>query len=116
MRDTYDIKPGDLLVVNEVEYPIRSVAEWDVDFRTHASFLRMAKKTASTKRNPGVVGGKRGDPVTNLTNLPCTPLDPVNAEIVKRLAIDTPYELLQTFITADTVTYHLVIEDLRTSA
>ena len=63
-----------------------------------SGFSRMATVTASTKRAPAVSGGKRGAPTTNLTGLKVTPLDPVDPELRQRLALDTPHELLQTFV------------------
>jgi len=63
-----------------------------------ASFSRLATETASTKRNPAIASGKRGSPATYLTGLRCTPLDPVDPEMRNRLNLDTPYELLQTFV------------------
>jgi len=62
------------------------------------SFARLASVTASTKRPPTISSGKRGAPATNVASLKCTPLDPVDAELRQRLALDTPHELLQTFV------------------
>lgn len=61
-------------------------------------FLTVA---ASTKRAPTVSGGKRGAPTTKLASLTVTPLDPVEAELRQRLALNTPHELLQTFCDGD---------------
>lgn len=63
-----------------------------------ASFSRLATATASTQRTPAISGGKRGAPVTQIASLNCTPLDPLDAEIRQRLALETPHELLQTFV------------------
>jgi hypothetical protein len=41
----------------------------------------MASVTASTKRRPSASGGIIGVPVTNLSSLSCTPLDPIDAEL-----------------------------------
>lgn len=88
-----------------------------------------------------ISGGKRGVPTTYLTGVKATPLDPVDPELRKRLALETPHELLQTFLlgsqdvlpgdilVSGTVEYpirssaewsdhgevlrHLVVEDLR---
>lgn len=106
-----DIREGDTLVVGVDEYPIRSCAEWS--WRFGHGFRRMATVTASTKRSPAISGGKRGTPTTNLTELSCTPLDPVDAEVRQRLGLDTPHELLQTFIAGGTTFYHLVVEELK---
>jgi len=58
----------------------------------------MATVTASTKRPPAIVDGKRGAAVTHVASLACTPLDPVDAEIRERVGLQTPHELLQTHI------------------
>jgi len=65
---------------------------------TGKSFARAANVTASTKRPPDISGGKRGTPATNIESLSCTPLDPINPELRQRLGLDTPHELLQTFV------------------
>lgn len=65
------------------------------------SFNRMATVTASTKRAT-LSSGKRGAPATYLASLACTPLDPADpsmrAEIQQRFKLQTPVELLQTFV------------------
>lgn len=61
-------------------------------------FRRFATVTASTKRAPAISGGKRGTPVTEIASLRCTPLDPVDAELRQRLSLETPHELMQTFV------------------
>lgn len=106
-----DIREGDVLVVSSVEYPIRSCAEWA--YRYGHGMSRLTTETASTKRAPAIASGKRGTPSTNLTGLSCTPLDPVDAEIRQRFGLETPHELLQTFVDGGTTFYHLVIEDLK---
>lgn len=59
---------------------------------------RFLTVTASTKRAPALSSGKRGAPVAYVTSLLCTPLDPVDPELRQRLALNTPHELLQTFV------------------
>jgi hypothetical protein len=59
---------------------------------------RFLTETASTKRPPAISSGKRGTPATKISSLKCTPLDPVDPELRQRLAINTPHELLQTFV------------------
>jgi len=63
-----------------------------------SGFAHMATVTASTKRVAAPVSGKTTTPAANLTGVKCTPLDPVDAELQKRLGLDTPHELLQTFV------------------
>lgn len=110
---TLDIVEGDILVIGSREYPIKSCAEWEDTRMNTSAFRRMAYKDADTKRPPAISGGKRGAPATNLTSLKCTPLDPVNPEIQKRVALDAPIELLQTFVTDGDGFVHLVVEDIK---
>jgi len=63
-----------------------------------SAFRHMATVRASTKRAAAPVSGKTSAPAANLASLKCTPLDPVDAELSKRLGLDTPHELLQTFV------------------
>lgn len=66
-----------------------------------ASFTRLATVTASTKRPPGVVGGKRGAATTHVSSLACTPLDPIDPEVRQRLMLESPNAILETFMQAD---------------
>lgn len=66
-----------------------------------SSFSRMATETASTKRPPAVSGNKRGAATTNIKTLACTPLDPVQPDLKQRMGLNSPHELLQTFVTGD---------------
>jgi hypothetical protein len=108
-----DIVEGDTLVVGSREYPIRSCEEWETTRMNTLGFRRMATKAASTKRAPAISSGKRGASTSHLTNLKCTPLDPVSAEIQRRIALDTPMELLQTFLTDGAGFVLIVVEDLK---
>lgn len=110
-----DILPGDRLVVGSKEYPIRAVEEWDRHrMGLSASYLRMATVSCSTKRNPAIDGdGNRGDPVTNLTGLLCTPLDPGSAEIIQRPGTNAPMEVLRCIISDSTDFVQLTLEDLK---
>jgi hypothetical protein len=68
---------------------------------TSPSFTRLATVSASTKRPPSVSSGKRGTATTNVANLSCTPLDPIDSETRARLVIDSPAVILETFMQAD---------------
>ena len=107
-----DIREGDILVVGAKEYPIRSCAEW-VWGRSGRAMRRFLTVTASTKRQPAISGGKRGLAETYLVAIPCTPLDPVDPELMKRMALDTPHEVLQTFVDGGDTYYHLMLEDMK---
>lgn len=66
-----------------------------------ASFDRLASVTASTKRPPAMVDGKRGAPVVYIASLACTPLDPTGqgvGRLAERVILETPHEVLQTFV------------------
>ena len=68
---------------------------------TRAGAERLATQVVSFKRPPVTVGGKRGTPTVFLTGVRCTPLDPVDPEIRFRLGVETPHEILQTFVMQD---------------
>jgi hypothetical protein len=108
-----DILEGDVLVVGGKDYPIKECAEWKTTRMNTPGFRRMAVESASTKRPPALFSGIRSEAVTHLTGLRCTPLDPVSADIQKRVALETPMELLQTFVTDSSGFVHLVVEDLK---
>lgn len=104
------------------------------------SFSDMATVSASTKR-AAIVSGKRGTPSVNVAALDCLPLDPVSPELRQTMELETPHELLQTFVEGDydikegdllvvdaveypikscaewtwrdTTQFHLILEDLR---
>lgn len=63
------------------------------------SFLKMATVTASTKRS-SMSGALRGTPSTYLTGITCMPLDPVSAETLTRLKLDSGYDVRQTYVDA----------------
>lgn len=107
-----DVREGDILVVHGREYPIRACAEWKWRHTTR-SLRRMLTESCSTMRAPGVVDGKRGAPAVHLTALPCMPLDPVDAEISRRMGLETPHELLQTILDGGDVFYSIVLEQLK---
>ena len=70
---------------------------------TTTSFDRLATESASTKRAT-VVDGKRGVPAVHVATLACTPLDPLGGDegIRLREVLETPHELLQTFVAGET--------------
>ena len=109
-----DIKEGDVLVSGTNEYPVRAVLYYEkADWNTK-SFAHMATKTVSTKRNPTVdASGKRGTLTTSLTGLKATPLDPADQEIIQRLALESPVQLLETFIADSAGFVQLIVEDLK---
>jgi hypothetical protein len=109
-----NIREGDFLVIGSNEYPIRSVGEWSsLRLTSTKAFQKQATVSASTKRSPAIASGKRGTPATLLTGLSCTPLDPVDPEISRRLGLDTPHELLQTFLADSTGFVVLIVEELK---
>lgn len=107
-----DIASGDILVVAEVEYPIKAAAAWPgARFRS-----RRATVPASTKRaNPA--SGMISSPTTLLTGLLVTPLVPMSGEqstgLLEANALDTSFIALQCFAGDESGFYHLIIEDTR---
>ncbi len=102
-----DILEGDVLVVAGKEYPIKSCADWNRTGMNNRTFSHYATTSCSTKRT------KKGEPATNLSNLKCVPLMPVDAELRKRLALETPNELKQTFLVDASGFVHLILEELK---
>ena len=108
-----DIREGDLLVIEDVEYPIRAVAEWSWHGHgSNRSMKRMATVRASTKRSPAVVDGKRGSPSVNIA-LWVMPLAPVDAETRQSVMLDAPHELKETYAVDGDEFYHLVVEVMK---
>lgn len=65
---------------------------------TSPTFNALARIPCNTLRAPALSDGKRGSAVAFLTGLRCTPLDPINSELTPRSLLNTPGELIQTFI------------------
>jgi len=107
-----DILEGDLLVVGSTEYPIKSCAEWSTSKFLSGSFVRLATVAVSTKRS-AIANGMRSAPATNLTGLTAMPLDPVSAEQAATVHLETPAELVQTFVTDGSGFVHLILEVLK---
>lgn len=63
-----------------------------------ASFFSMSTTTASTKRNPVASGIIIAAPATYLTGLKILPLMPVSDEIIQRYLLQSPKELLVTYV------------------
>lgn len=64
-------------------------------------WVRLATESADVLR-ASIVGGKRGDPVTVLTGLSCTPVQPMDGAesgaLLQRLRWDTPHQAKETFV------------------
>ncbi len=60
--------------------------------------IRLMPNLVETKRPPDVTDGRRAEPETFLTNVPCSNLFPVEAEVAQLLPNKSPKELLQTFV------------------
>jgi hypothetical protein len=61
------------------------------------SFERFLTVTASTKRPPALVAGKRGAPVTNLATLLIGEFQPTSPEIVATMVFDGAHDILTTY-------------------
>lgn len=64
-------------------------------------FSYFANATCATKRTPAISGGKRGAPSAYLSNVPCTPAYPVDAETLRRVNLNTPYQVRRAFVFGD---------------
>jgi hypothetical protein len=107
-----DIREDDTLgVIGGEEYPIRKVSDWAWG-KPSLAMKRLLKVRAYTKRAPAVSGGKVAAKVAHLTDLRCTPLDPVDAQTQARLGFDTPIQLYQTFVEGEPY-LHLYVERVR---
>lgn len=63
------------------------------------AFALMTTVTANTKRRPSASGGIIGAPVTNLTSIKVTPLDPVDPELRDSIpGLAGKAELLQCYV------------------
>jgi hypothetical protein len=107
-----DIQEGDVLVYRDKHYPIRAVEEWTWRPSLTPSFARLERITVSILRAPALSGGRRGTPVLHIPEVSCLAFQPMTAELAGRMALDTPHELLVTFVDGD-IYLLLVLEDLK---
>ena len=107
-----DVREGDVLVLSGSEYPIKSCEPWPWPAGTRG-FVPFLGATASTKRSPGIAGGKRGEPVAHLAGMHSTVLYPATPDILKREDLQTPHTLLMAYLDGGDTVYALVVEDLR---
>lgn len=79
------------------------------------SVIRLMPNLVATKRPPAVTDGKRADPITYLTNVKCSNLFPVEAEVAQLLPNRSPKELLQCFVpgTEDVLEGDILVFDSR---
>ena len=111
-----DLRGGDILVTGGREYPIRFCKSWKHGPGSTASFVRQCTETASTKRAPAISSTGRGDPVTVLTGIKCTPLDPTDEgtdDVHVRQMTKGPYQLLTTLVDGGDTFYELFLEDIK---
>ena len=106
-----DVREGDVLSLGGEDYPIRSCEAWP--WPGGHGRVPFAGRTATVKRSPGMVGGKRGEPVTHLSGVVCTALYPASADILERQDLQTPHTLMQAYLDGGDTVYALVVEDLR---
>ena len=107
-----DVRNGDVLVLGGAEYPIKSCEAWPWPAGTRPPVPFLAA-TVSTKRSPGIAGGKRGEPVAHLAGVRSTALYPATPDILKREDLQTPHTLLMAYLDGGDTVYALVVEDLR---
>lgn len=107
-----DVREGDVLVLGGADYPIKSCEAWPWPAETRG-VVPFLGATASTKRSPGMVSGKRGEPAPHLAGLRSTDLYPATPDILKREDLQTPHTLLMAYLDGGDTVYALVVEDLR---
>ena len=107
-----DVREGDVLVLSGSEYPIKSCEPWPWPAGTRG-VIPFLGATASTKRSPGITGGKRGEPATHLGGIRCTALYPATPDTLKREDLQTPHTLLMAYLDGGDTVYALVVEALR---
>ena len=107
-----DVREGDVLVLGGADYPIKSCEPWPWPAGT-ASAVPFLAASAATKRSPGMVSGKRGEPAAYLAGLRSTALYPATPDILKREDLQTPHTLLMAYLDGGDTVYALVVEDLK---
>ena len=107
-----DISEGDLLSYGGTDYPIKACSDWTMPRQSAASFARMATLSVSTKRST-LSGTIRSTPAAYLTGLNATPFDPVSPELAATVELETPAELVQTFISDGSGFVRLLLEVLK---
>ncbi len=113
---TLDIRAGDILVRGSKNHPVVWCGVWEDEGESDQSMRAMCSVTASTKRNPAISGGKRGDPVQVIASMKCTPLDPSSSntrDMVVRSIPAAPTDLLECIVDGGDTFYHLVVERVR---
>lgn len=119
MASTIDLREGDLLIdADNVAYPIKVVADWNMPRQSFASFKFQATKIYSAKRAvKNEAAGKMApanedtSPLTGLIGLPLDPLSgqqAANAE--ETLGLQKPTQYRQTIISDGVTVLHLIVE------
>jgi hypothetical protein len=99
-----DIRNGDTLIVGNKRYPISRSAGY-LNARVTPAFRRSLVNTCT------IVRSIKGTDTTVFSGK-CTVLDPVDPETRKRMLLETPHSVLQTFIAGSAEFEHLFVEDL----
>lgn len=110
-----DIREGDILTLGGVEYPILFCGVWKSRRGSTPAQVRMCSETAGTKRPPsGVV---RGNPVANLSDLKCMPLDPASSMDIELRTLPTaPRVIKRTIVDGGDTFYEVFVEHLKKAA
>lgn len=98
-----EIRNGDVLVVAGRRYPIARSAGY-VNARVTPAFRRNLINTCT------VVRSIKGVESTVFSGK-CTVLDPVDPDTRKRMLLETPHSVLQTFLSGTAEFEHLFVED-----
>lgn len=107
-----DIQDGDILVIDQIEYPIVAVGQWQGALNASPSFNRMATVTASTRRAAPVSGGQRdGSMNTILQSVSVTPFDVLTAAQANEPTIGFPFKTLRCYAADTTGFVELTVEE-----
>ena len=105
------VERGNVLTANSKEYAIKYVADWNTGAMNTAGFQSMANVAVVIKKQPFTTG-EAESPIVVFTGF-CTPLDPVDANVIQHIKLRSPYEALQTFIADDDGYKRIIVEDLK---
>lgn len=106
-----DVRNGDVLVADGVEYPVRSCGVWEWPPRSFG-LRRLLTRRCDIRRAVLSEDGRLSGMETTERGIACLPLDPVDAETAERVGIRTPGQVVQTTLDGGEVFYQLVLERL----
>lgn len=108
-----DIRAGYLLVVGTTTYPILFCGEWSHPHNSTIGMKRMCRVSATVKRKATVSSGARGDDLTTVASVKCTPIDPITGKTTNMIVREiptAPTDLKECFVDGGDTFYQLVLE------